>query len=77
MAQDFQDLTGQVIKKIVDLAQSMEANLVQVLLEAMPQDMKTEATISLMNGPAMNTAGRTDVASSQEQVDDLLESLGF
>ena len=77
MAQDFQDLTGQVIKKIVDLAQSMEANLLQVLLEAMPQDMKTEATISLMNGPAMNTAGRTDVASSQEQVDDLLESLGF
>ena len=77
MAQDFQDLTGQVIKKIVDLAQSMEADLLQVLLEAMPQGMKTEATISLMNGPAMNAGGRNDVASSQEQVDDLLESLGF
>jgi len=77
MAQDFQDLTGQVIKKIVDLAQSMETELLQVLIEAMPQDMKAGAPGNLMNGPAMNAAGRADVVSSQEQVDDLLESLGF
>ena len=77
MAQDFQDLTGQVIKKIVDLAQSMETQLLQVLIEAMPADMKAEAPEGLMNGPAMNAAGRADVVSSQEQVDDLLESLGF
>ncbi len=77
MAQDFQDLTGQVIKKIVDLAQSMESELLQVLLETMPQDMKAEVPGGLMNGPAMNAAGRTDVVNSQEQVDDLLESLGF
>lgn len=77
MAQDFQDLTGQVIKKIVDLAQSMETELLQVLLEAMPQEMKSEAQSGLMNGPAMNAAGRADVVNSQEQVDDLLESLGF
>ena len=44
MAQDFQDLTGQVIKKIVDLAQSMETDLLQVLIEAMPSGMKSEAT---------------------------------
>jgi chemotaxis protein CheZ len=37
MAQDFQDLTGQVIKKIVDLAQGMETQLLQVLIEAMPR----------------------------------------
>ena len=77
MAQDFQDLTGQVIKKVVDLAQRMESELLQVLIEAMPQDMKFEAPAGLMNGPAMNAAGRTDVVNSQEQVDDLLESLGF
>ena len=77
MAQDFQDLTGQVIKKIVDLAQNMETELLQVLLETMPQDMKAEVPGGLMNGPAMNVAGRTDVVNSQEQVDDLLESLGF
>lgn len=77
MAQDFQDLTGQVIKKIVDLAQRMETELLQVLIEAMPKDMKFEAPEGLLNGPVMNAGGRTDVVANQEQVDDLLESLGF
>ena len=77
MAQDFQDLTGQVIKKIVDLAQSMETELLQVLIEAMPQDMKSGAPEGLINGPAMNAQGRTDVVANQEQVADLVESLGF
>ncbi len=77
MAQDFQDLTGQVIKKIVDLAQSMESELLQVLIEAMPEDMKADTPEGLLNGPVVNAQGRTDVVSNQEQVDDLLESLGF
>ncbi|MCL4681994.1 MAG: protein phosphatase CheZ [Rhodocyclaceae bacterium] len=77
MAQDFQDLTGQVIKKIVDLAQSMETELLQVLIEAMPKDMKAEAPEGLLNGPVMNAQGRADVVANQGQVDDLLESLGF
>ena len=77
MAQDFQDLTGQVIKKVVDLAQRMESELLQVLIETMPQDMKVEAPDGLMNGPVVNAAGRADIVNSQEQVDDLLGSLGF
>lgn len=77
MAQDFQDLTGQVIKKVVDLAQRMESELLQVLIEAMPQEMKAEAPEGLMNGPVINADGRADVVANQEQVDDLLESLGF
>lgn len=77
MAQDFQDLTGQVIKKIVDLAQSMESELLQVLIETMPEEMKADKPEGLLNGPVMNAQGRADVVTSQEQVDDLLESLGF
>lgn len=77
MAQDFQDLTGQVIKKIVELAQQLETGLLQVLIEAMPADKRPEAPTGLLNGPVINSAGRTDVVTSQEQVDDLLESLGF
>ena len=77
MAQDFQDLTGQVIKKVVDLAQGLEQQLLQVLLEAMPAERKKEASESLMNGPVISAVGRDDVVSNQEQVDDLLESLGF
>ncbi|MBP9712547.1 MAG: protein phosphatase CheZ [Sterolibacterium sp.] len=81
MAQDFQDLTGQVIKKVVDLAQKMEQQLLSILLETMPPEiraeMRIEAPDGLLNGPVVNSAGRTDIVNSQAQVDDLLESLGF
>lgn len=77
MAQDFQDLTGQVIKKIVALAQELEAGLMGVLLEVVPETKRTEEVANLMNGPVINAEGRTDVVVSQEQVDDLLDSLGF
>jgi len=77
MAQDFQDLTGQVIKKIVSLAQELESSLMSVLLEVVPETKRTEEVNSLMNGPVVSAEGRTDVVVNQEQVDDLLDSLGF
>lgn len=77
MAQDFQDLTGQVIKRVVDLAQLLETQLLQVLLEAAPPQIRSERHSGLLNGPVINPEGRTDILSSQAQVDDLLESLGF
>lgn len=77
MAQDFQDLTGQVIKKIVSLAQELESSLMAVLIEVLPEAKRTEEVASLMNGPVINAEGRTDVVVNQEQVDDLLDSLGF
>jgi chemotaxis protein CheZ len=77
MAQDFQDLTGQVIKKVVALAQDLESQLMNALIEVMPQEHKTESVNSLLNGPVINAEGRTDVVVDQQQVDDLLDSLGF
>lgn len=77
MAQDFQDLTGQVIKKVVALAQELESQLMGALIEAMPDERRTESVNSLLNGPVINAEGRTDVVGSQRQVDDLLDSLGF
>ncbi|WP_341930279.1 protein phosphatase CheZ [Methyloversatilis discipulorum] len=77
MAQDFQDLTGQVIKKIVEMSQQLESGLLQVLIEAMPAEKRAAAPEGLLNGPVINSEGRSDVVTSQEQVDDLLESLGF
>jgi chemotaxis protein CheZ len=77
MAQDFQDLTGQVIKKVVSLAQELESGLMNVLVQVMPETKRTEEVASLMNGPVVNTEGRTDIVVNQEQVDDLLDSLGF
>lgn len=79
MAQDFQDLTGQVIKKITALAQDMEKQLVQVLIDFSPATVKKETDVSaeLMNGPQIDPENAVDVVASQEQVDDLLDSLGF
>ncbi|NMG74482.1 protein phosphatase CheZ [Aromatoleum diolicum] len=77
MAQDFQDLTGQVIKKVVELAQKLETELLQVLLEVTPPEKRGEKHSGLMNGPVVSSAGRDDVVTTQEQVDDLLGSLGF
>lgn len=77
LAQDFQDLTGQVIKKVVDVVQGMETQLLGVLIEAMPEERKAAAPDGLMNGPVVSAEGRKDVVTSQAQVDDLLESLGF
>lgn len=77
MAQDFQDLTGQVIKKVVEMVQGLEGQLLNVLIEVMPEERKAAAPEGLMNGPVINAAGRADIVTSQSQVDELLESLGF
>jgi chemotaxis protein CheZ len=76
MAQDFQDLTGQVIKRITDCAQEMEGQLLKLLVDHAPPEKRTEAS-TLLNGPQINGKGGKDVVTSQTQVDELLESLGF
>lgn len=77
MAQDFQDLTGQVIKRVVDLAQTLERELLAVLLEVTPPEKLDQKHAGLMNGPVIDAKDRDDVVTTQEQVDDLLGSLGF
>lgn len=75
MAQDFQDLTGQVIKKITTLAQDLERQLIQVLVDFAPPVKKDQN--DLINGPQIDPHNTVDVVANQEQVDDLLDSLGF
>lgn len=75
MAQDFQDLTGQVIKRVTVLAHDIESQLVQLLVDYSPAETRREDS-GLLNGPQINPAGK-DVIADQSQVDDLLESLGF
>lgn len=75
MAQDFQDLTGQVIKKMMDVIKDLETQLLQLLIDNAPPE-KREATGSLLNGP-QTRQGQPDAVADQGQVDDLLASLGF
>jgi chemotaxis protein CheZ len=77
MAQDFHDLTGQVIRKVVALAQNMEEQLVRLLIESTPPDQRKKVEAEKLAGPVVNPEGREDVVTDQAQVDDLLASLGF
>ena len=76
LAQDFQDLTGQVITKMLGVIGAIETELVQVLIDNAPADKRDE-TSSLLNGPVVNPEGNGGVVANQGQVDDLLASLGF
>lgn len=78
MAQDFQDLTGQVVRKITDLTHVLEKQLVCLLVDFAPAEARKDNRGSgLLNGPQVNAANKSDVVVDQEQVDDLLDSLGF
>jgi chemotaxis protein CheZ len=76
MAQDFQDLTGQVIMRMLGVIGVIEKELLQVLIENVPTE-KVDTSDSLMNGPQVRAGDRPDIVTSQDDVDDLLSSLGF
>jgi chemotaxis protein CheZ len=77
MAQDFHDLTGQVVAKVVSLANELEDSLVKLLVSVVPPDQREKVDPNVLNGPVVNAEGRTDVVTNQGEVDDLLASLGF
>jgi chemotaxis protein CheZ len=79
MAQDFQDITGQLIKKVVMITKAVESELAQILRDNAPPETREKlaqkhaaAPQPLMQGPSV-----PDVALDQDNVDDLLAELGF
>ncbi len=92
MAQDFQDLTGQVIKKVISLVQEVEDRLVELMrvagqveeltgivktADTSPESKDKQELDSEAEGPQIHADKREDVVSGQDDVDDLLSSLGF
>ncbi len=77
MAQDFHDLTGQVIARVVQLAATIEEQLLGLLLQSAPSGQPGQDQAFELAGPVVNPEGRADVVSDQKQVDDLLASMGF
>ena len=92
LAQDYQDLTGQVIKRVTQLVTEVESNLLKLVLmasqvdrfagiqhdhEVLRAEQEKLKEPSRGEGPQIHADKRDDVASSQDDVDDLLSSLGF
>jgi chemotaxis protein CheZ len=82
MAQDFQDLTGQVIRKVIDLVHEVEESLIAMLTAfgiSAEQQKKLLPKVgdNLVEGPVVNKEIRNDIVEDQDDVDDLLSSLGF
>ncbi|NKF50155.1 protein phosphatase CheZ [Shewanella sp. WXL01] len=80
MAQDFQDLTGQMIRRVIDLVREVENNLVTMLTVFGDHPMQAQETANNnieAEGPIMDAETREDVVTGQDEVDDLLSSLGF
>ena len=84
MAQGYQDLTGQVIRRVIELVKEVEDNLVSMLTAFGDRDLsessqRTEQKTDKVKaeGPIIDANDRDDVVSGQDDVDDLLSSLGF
>lgn len=83
MAQDFQDLTGQIIRQVITLVNEIETNLVELIKiqgetlvrEESETETKEETKLEGPQVPGKETSG--DVMKGQDDVDDLLASLGF
>ncbi len=87
MAQDFQDLTGQIITRVIGLVDELESSLVDLIRISgqnlmpetgkKPDEEKKEPNIKAEGPtvPGVDTAA--EVVSGQDEVDDLLSSLGF
>ena len=70
MAQDFHDLTGQVIAKVVNLAGNLEHQLVELLLQTAPQNAAAAATLDKGELSAAATMA-TGASVDADQADDL------
>lgn len=89
LEQGFQDLTGQVLKKVIGLVRDVETELVDLmriagqveevtgLADENNKERRGAGKGIAAEGPQINASSRADVVNSQDDVDDLLSSLGF
>ncbi|MAD17326.1 MAG: protein phosphatase [Alteromonadaceae bacterium] len=84
LAQGYQDITGQIIRRVIELVKEVEDSLVHMLTmfggaesAEIPHLSDKQADSVKAEGPILDAANRDDVASNQDDVDDLLSSLGF
>lgn len=78
MAQDYQDITGQILKKVIDLVRDVEENLVKIIkIAGLEEEGRNEREDSGLSGPQIKGKESSTAVKDQDEVDDLLSSLGF
>lgn len=83
LAQSFQDLTGQVLKRVMLIMGSLENSLIELIkqaghdYDAIPQRKKPKDDLEHGIGPNVTKSSKEGAVSSQDDVDDLLGSLGI
>lgn len=81
MAQDFQDLTGQIIRRVINLVDEIESNLVELIKIQGENYQREEKAVAkaetVLDGPQIPGKETDEVMKGQDDVDDLLASLGF
>ncbi|MDH4273481.1 MAG: protein phosphatase CheZ [Gammaproteobacteria bacterium] len=80
MAQDFQDLTGQIIKKVIHLVDEVEKNLVNLIKLAGGKRFSNGSQVPLQEelaGPQIPGLESSSAVKGQDEVDTLLASFGF
>ena len=79
MAQDFQDLTGQVIRRVIELVEEVEESLVKLIrasgVKQPAPEKREEAVVAI--GPQVLQSEQAQRVAGQDDVDDLLSSMGF
>lgn len=79
MAQEYQDITGQIIKKVIDLVQNVEDKLVRLIkLTGNAHVPRVEGKDNKPSGPCVpDVDDKEQYTVGQDDVDQLLASLGF
>ena len=80
MAQDYQDITGQIISRVITLVTDLETSLVKLIRDSgaiLEETGRAEEAAGELAGPQVPGLESTDAVSGQDEVDDLLSSLGF
>ncbi len=81
IAQEYQDITSQVIGKVIRLVEDVEDSLVKVLrlsnMNGAEDDTPSERRKEELEGPQIPGHKSSTAVSGQDEVDDLLSSLGF
>lgn len=81
MVQGYQDITGQIIRRVINLVQEIENNMVELIRLSGETGEKGKSSKGIDNpelaGPVVPKLATNDSVQSQDDVDDLLSSLGF